>query len=57
MNIKRSGRWGSVHRTYEGGRDSICGLLWRTNKEVEETTEEVTCKLCLKIIQRGERKE
>ena len=51
MNIKRSGKGSPIHKMRAGGRDSTCGLLWRDSR-VNETTEEVTCKHCLKIMEK-----
>ena len=36
---------------------SVCGVLWLPLDEVIETTEEVTCKTCLRVIETRRIKE
>ena len=48
MNIKRPGKRFPIHKVDSTGRWSICGLL--TIFDVEYTSEEVTCKLCLRNV-------
>ncbi len=50
MNIKQRAKDTPVHKMREGFRYSICGLLWLSSGRTKETTEEVTCKHCLKMM-------
>lgn len=50
MNIKRKEKGSPAHKTRGSfSRESVCGLLWRESNKVIETTDEVTCKHCLRM--------
>ena len=50
MNIKRKEKGMPIHKMREGDRESVCGLIWREENNIEETTGEITCKLCLRML-------
>ena len=47
MNIKQKLKGGAVHKMLEG--QSVCGLLWLSGGRAKETTDEVTCKHCIRM--------
>ena len=51
MNIKRKEKGRPVHKMRDGFRESICGLIWRDGNNAKETTKEVTCKHCLRMLE------
>jgi len=48
MNIQRQLPIHKVGGWHSGIAVSVCGLVWANSGDVKETTEEVTCKTCLK---------
>ena len=62
MNVKKKALIMPVHAiskrpVFYGKVESVCGVLWLPLDEVIETTEEVTCKTCLRVIETRRIKE
>ena len=50
MNIRQKEKGRPIHKMRGGLGYSVCGLLWLSGDRAKETTEEVTCKHCLRMM-------
>lgn len=53
MNRKLRGKGRPVHKMSRDYLSSLCGMIWQGRNTTKETTEEVTCKYCIRKAREG----